>query len=58
MSTADGSFFRTSSNMQLSFMRNGSFYDVDQGVDPDYFIHDLSFLYDRQGMTDYINNLR
>ena len=58
MSTADGSFFRTSSNMQLSFMRNGSFYDVDQGVDPDYFIHDLSFLYDRQGLTDYINNLR
>jgi hypothetical protein len=44
--------------MQLSFMRNGSFYDVDQGVDPDYFIHDLSFLYDRQGLTDYINNLR
>lgn len=58
MSTADGSFFRTSSNIQLSFMRNGSFYDVDQGVDPDYFIHDLSFLYDRQGLTDYINDLK
>ena len=58
MSTADGSIFRTSSNMQLSFMRNGSLYDVDQGVDPDYFIHDLSFLYDRQALTDYINNLR
>ena len=58
MATADGSFFRTSSNMQLSFMRNGSFYDVDQGVDPDYFIHDLDFLYDRQGMTGYLNGLK
>lgn len=58
MTTADGSFFRTSSNMQLSFMRNGSLYDVDQGVDPDYFIHDLSFLYDRQGLTEYINGLK
>ncbi|WP_029318796.1 S41 family peptidase [Butyrivibrio sp. AE3004] len=58
MATADGSFFRTSSNMKLSFMRNGSFYDVDQGVDPDYFIHDLSFLYDRKELTDYINTLK
>ena len=58
MASADGSLFRTSSNMQLSFMRNGSFYDVDQGVEPDYFIHDLSFLYDRQGLTAYLNGLR
>lgn len=58
MSTADGSIFRTSSNMQLSFMRNGSLYDVDRGVEPDYYIHDLSFLYDRQGLTDYINGLK
>jgi hypothetical protein len=58
MATADGSLFRTSSNMQLSFMRNGSFYDVDQGVEPDYFIHDLSFLYDRPALTEYLNGLR
>ena len=58
LATADGSFFRTSSNVQLSFMRNGSFYDVDQGVDPDYYINDLSFLYDRQGLTNYINGLK
>ena len=58
MATADGSLFRTSSNMQLSFMRNGSFYDVDQGVDPDYYIHDLGFLYDRQALTEYINGLK
>lgn len=58
MAAADGSFFRTSSNMQLSFMRNGSFYDVDQGVDPDYYIHDLGSLYDRQNLTAYINSLK
>ncbi len=58
MSTADGSVFKTSSNMQLSFMRNGSFYDVDQGVDPDYYIHDLGFLYDRKALVEYINGLK
>ena len=58
LSTADGSVFKTSSNMQLSFLRNGSFYDVDQGVDPDYYIHDLGFLYDRKALTEYINTLK
>ena len=58
LSTADGSVFKTSSNMQLSFLRNGSFYDVDQGVDPDYYIHDLGFLYDRKALAEYINTLR
>ena len=58
LSTADGSVFKTSSNMQLSFLRNGSFYDVDQGVDPDYYIHDLGFLYDRKALAEYINTLK
>jgi hypothetical protein len=58
ISTADGSVFRTSSNIQLSFLRNGSFYDVDQGVDPDYYIHDLGFLYDRKGLVEYIKGLK
>ena len=58
IATADGSVFKTSSNMQLSFLRNGSFYDVDQGVDPDYYIHDLSFLYDRKALAEYINGLK
>lgn len=58
LSTADGSVFKTSSNMQLSFLRNGSFYDVDQGVDPDYYIHDLGFLYDRKALAEYINGLK
>lgn len=58
MSTASGSVFNTSSNMQLSFLRNGSFYDVDQGVDPDYYIHDLGFLYDRKALVEYINSLK
>ena len=58
IATADGSIFRTSSNLKLSFLRNGSFYDVDQGVDPDYYIHDLGFLYDRKALTEYINTLK
>ena len=44
--------------MQLSFLRNGSFYDVDQGVDPDCYIHDLGFLYDRKSLAEYINGLK
>ena len=46
-----------SSNMRMSFLKNGSFYDIDQGVDPDYYIDKISNLYNRPALTDFINNL-
>ena len=57
MTTAYGTIFQMSPNMRMSFLKNGSFYDIDQGVDPDYYIDKISNLYNRPALTDFINNL-
>ena len=57
MSTASGALFQISGTSRLSFLKNGSFYDIDQGIDPDFFINDISHYYDRKLLTDYINGL-
>ncbi|WP_042705958.1 S41 family peptidase [Methanomicrobium mobile] len=56
LSTSSGSLFQVSGNKRMSFIKNGAFYDIDRGADPDIYIHDLSVLYDRKKLTDYINN--
>ena len=38
-------------------MKNVSFYDIDQGADPDFFIPTPELQFDRQYMTKYINSL-
>ncbi len=38
-------------------MKNGSFYDIDQGAAPDFMIPDPALLYDRKYMADYVNKL-
>ena len=57
MSTAYGTIFQVSSCMQMSFLKNGSFYDIDQGVEPDYYIDNIANYYNREALTDFINNL-
>ena len=57
VSAAWGAMFQISGAQRMSFLKNGSFYDIDQGVDPDYYINDISNFYNRQALTDYINNL-
>ena len=57
MSTAYGSEFTISSPWRLAFAKNGSFYDIDRGVDPDFSLARISTFYDRQTLTDYINSL-
>lgn len=57
LSTAYGTSFQISGRLRLSFLKNGSFYDIDQGVDPDYYIDDISHYYDRAALTDFINGL-
>ena len=56
-SSAWGSSFRISSPKRLSFLKNGSFYDIDRGAEPDYQISAPEKFYDRQALTDYINSL-
>ena len=56
-STAWGTMFQMSGAYRLSFRKNGSFYDIDEGVDPDIYIDHLEILYDREALTQLINNL-
>ena len=58
LTTAYGTFFRISGPSRLAFTKNGSFYDIDQGAEPDFTIAFPETFYDREGLTDYINNLR
>ena len=57
MSTAWGSMFQISGPSRMSFFKNGSFYDIDQGVEPDIYLSHLSSFYDRETLTKFINGL-
>ena len=57
LSTAYGTVFQISGRLRMSFLKNGSFYDIDQGVDPDFYIDDVDNYYNREALTDYINSL-
>jgi len=56
-STAWGTSFRISSNQCKAFLKNGAFYDIDRGTEPDYVFPTLEQYYDRADLTDYINDL-
>ena len=57
MVTAWGTSFAISGPFRLSFLKNGSYYDVDQGVEPDYVIRSFDHYYDREALTAYIDSL-
>ena len=57
LSTAYGTLFQISGRQRLSFLKNGSFYDIDHGVDPDYYINNIDNYYCREALTDFINHL-
>ena len=57
MTTAWGTSYNISGPYRLSFMKNGSYYDVDKGVDPDYVISSYERYYDREALVEYINSL-
>ncbi len=57
LSTAWGSIFTISGPYRLSFLKNGSFYNVDQGMEPDYYVENLANLYNREALTKYLNDL-
>jgi C-terminal processing protease CtpA/Prc len=58
MSTAYGASFQLSGPKRLAYSKNGSFYDIDQGAEPDIPLMFPESYYDRQALTDYINSLR
>ena len=58
LSTSWGGCFQISGAQRVSFVKNGAYYDVDRGVEPDYFIRDYNNFYDRQALVEFINGLR
>ena len=55
---ACGSVCQMSTDVQMSFIKNGVFYDNDRGAEPDIPLLKPASFYDRQGLTEYINGLR
>ena len=56
--TADGSSFWLSGPMQLAFLKNGAFYDIDRGAEPDFPLMQPASFYDREALTEFINGIR
>lgn len=56
MATAWGTIFQMSGANRLAYVKNGSFYDVDRGVEPDIVLTKLSSFFDREKLTNIINN--
>lgn len=57
LTTAYGTLFRISGPSRLAFTKNGSFYDIDQGAEPDFVIPTPEQFYDREKLTEYVNDL-
>lgn len=57
LSTAWETYYQISGPKRLAFVRNGSYYDVDRGVEPDHIIDSYEHFYDREALTKYINSL-
>ncbi len=56
-SSASGTLFTISGPKQISCMKNGSLYNADQGVEPDFVVSKLETLYNREKLVDFIHNL-
>lgn len=57
MTTADGCVFNISGPYRLAYTKNGSFYDIDKGVTPDFVLPTPDQFYDRKALTKYINKI-
>ena len=53
--TAWGAAFQMSSSHNLSVFKNGSLYDIDQGIAPDHYLSKPSSFYDRTKLAGIIN---
>jgi hypothetical protein len=58
LTTAYGTLFRISGPSRLAFTKNGSFYDIDQGAEPDFTLAFPESFYDREALNETINDLK
>jgi len=57
LSLADGTMITISGPKRLSQSRNGSFYDIEQGIEPDYRIDEPEHYYDREQLVEFIKGI-
>ena len=57
ITTAYGTLFHISSPKRISYLKNGSYYNTDTGVEPDCVIVKPENFYNREALTEYINQL-
>ena len=57
LSIADGTIIQISGFFRVSDINNGSLYDFDYGIEPDYAISSIERFYDRDALTEYINSI-
>ena len=57
LTTARGTSYVISGPSRLSFLKNGPYYDVNRGVEPDYVISSYERFYDREALAEYIRSL-
>ena len=58
LSLCSGCLFQISGAEQLSIVRNGSFYNIDQGIEPDVVLTQVESFYDREGLVDYLHTIK
>lgn len=56
--SASGAIFAISGPKQLATVRNGSFYNIDEGIDPDFILFRTESYYDRPALVEYIHSLK
>ena len=56
--SASGCLFQISGPDQLSIVRNGSFYNIDQGIEPDVVLTQVESFYGREGLVDYLHTIK
>ena len=56
--TAAGTIFQISGSKQVSIIKNGSFYNTDNGVEPDFRLEKPESFYDRPALVEYLHNLK
>ena len=57
-SSASGTIFQISGTKQLATVKNGSFYNIDEGIEPDIVLTKAESFYDREALTEYLHNIR
>ena len=56
--TASGALFQISGTKQLSIVRNGAFYNIDKGIEPDIYLSTREAFYDREWLAEYLHSIR